>query len=58
MFETWGEAFPFEDEVAYARSAKARRFTTDMVYDYLRALGVAVDAEPDWRNALIVERTP
>lgn len=58
VFETWGEAYPFEDEFAYARRVKARRFTTDMVYDYLRALGVPVDEEPDWRNALTVERTP
>jgi hypothetical protein len=58
VFETSGQAYPFEDESAYARRAKASRFTTDMVYDYLRALGVPVDAEPDWRNALTVERTP
>lgn len=58
VFETSGNAYPFEDESAYARRAKASRFTTDMVYDYLRALGVPADAEPDWRNALTVERTP
>jgi hypothetical protein len=58
MFETSGQAYPFEDESAYVRRGVAMRFTSDMVYDYLRALGVPVDAEPDWRNALTVERTP
>lgn len=58
VFETSGQSYPFEDESAYTRRAKASRFTTDMAYDYLRALGVPVDAEPDWRSALTVERTP
>lgn len=58
VFETSGNAYPFEDESAYAKRAKASRFTTDMVYDYLRALGVPVDADPDWRSALTVERAP
>jgi len=57
VFETTGFAYSFEDRSAYTRRSKASRFTTQMVYDYLRALGVPIDADPDWTSALAVERT-
>jgi hypothetical protein len=56
IFETFGPAYPFEDLAAYTRRVKATRFTTDMVYDYLRALGVPVDEGADWPKAILVER--
>lgn len=56
VFETSGAPFQFEDQSAYSRRLKATRFTTDMVYDYLRSLGVPIDAEIDWRGAIAVER--
>lgn len=56
IFETAGAAYPFEDESAYARRVKADRFTTDMLYSYLRALGVPMDDGTDWASAVLVER--
>ncbi len=56
VFETSGTAYPFEDQSAYQRRSKARRFTTEMVYDYLRALGVPTDVTIDWSGAIVVER--
>lgn len=56
VFETSGEPFPFEDQLAYTRPSKASRFTSEMVFDYLRALDVPVDTSPDWRGAISVER--
>jgi hypothetical protein len=58
VFETSGEPFPFEDQLAYTRRIKASRFTTDMVHDYLRALGVPVETAPDWSHSLTVEQSP
>ena len=57
VFETSGEAYPFEDQSAYTRRRKASRFTSDMVFDYLRGLGVPIDEDPDWAAAVVVERT-
>ncbi|NDL56993.1 hypothetical protein [Phytoactinopolyspora mesophila] len=56
VFELGGTPFPFEDQSAYQRRSKASRFTSEMVTDYLRALGVPADAEPDWSTAVTVER--
>jgi hypothetical protein len=56
IFETTGRAYPFEDQTAYTRRAKAARFTSDMLYDYLRALGVPVDEGADWAGAILVGR--
>jgi hypothetical protein len=56
-FETFGTPYPFEEESAYTRRTKASRFTAEMVYDYLRGLGVPLDSPPDWGNALMVERS-
>ncbi len=54
-FETVGTPYPFEDQTAYTRRRKASRFTSEMLYDYLRALGVPIDADPDWSGAILVE---
>jgi hypothetical protein len=43
VFETSGTPYPFEDQ--------------SMLHDYLRALGVPVDASPDWQRAVVVERS-
>ncbi|HEY0453909.1 hypothetical protein [Actinophytocola sp.] len=57
VFETSGKAFDFEDEEAYRRRTKASRFTGEMLHDYLLALGVPADAEPDWATAVMIERS-
>jgi hypothetical protein len=54
-FETAGRAFEFEDEAAYGRRSKSSRFTGDMLHDYLAALHVPVDVEPDWLTAVAIE---
>lgn len=56
VFETSGSPFPFEQQDAYARQTKASRFTTEMIHNYLRALGVPFDLAPDWPGSLMVER--
>jgi hypothetical protein len=56
VFETSGDPLPFEDLASYEHRRKTSRLTCDMVIDYLRALGVPVDQEPDWAAALFVER--
>lgn len=55
VFETSGEPLPFEDQDAYGRRRKADRFTGEMLYAYLRALGVPLDTEPSWTDAVVVE---
>jgi len=56
VFETSGTAFEFEDEAAYRRRSKSSRFTGEMLHDYLMALDVPVDSEPDWRTVALIER--
>lgn len=56
VFETSGTPYPFEDQTAYTRRLKRDRFTTDMLYDYLRALGVPFDQDPRWAGAMTVQR--
>ena len=56
VFETSGAPYPFEDQAAYLKRSKADRFTTNMVFDYLKALDVPIDADVDWVHALLVER--
>ena len=56
VFEANGTAFDFEDEAAYRRRIKSSRFTGEMLHDYLAALDVPVDSQPDWRTALLIER--
>lgn len=55
VFETSGTPFAFEDLSAYANRLKKRRLTAEMLLDYLRALGVPVNDEPDWSAAYLVE---
>ena len=57
VFETAGQAYPFENQAAYEKRVKASRFTTDMVKTYLNALGVPTDSRPAWSRALLVERS-
>lgn len=56
VFELSGDPLAFEDLDAYEKRIKASRFTTDMLHAYLRRLGIPCDAEPRWRDAVIVER--
>lgn len=56
VFETSGDPYPFEDLAAYLRPIKATRFTVSMVLDYLRALGVPIDQEPNWAKAFTIEQ--
>lgn len=58
VFEEAGRPFSFEDLSAYRSRLKARRLTVEMVSEYLQALGVPVDQEPDWSSAQLVERVP
>lgn len=57
VFQTHGEPYPFEDLTAYQRRRKTDRFTSSMLYDYLRALDVPIDTEPDWATAILIQRT-
>lgn len=54
VFETAGEPFPFEDLAAYSRPKKSSRLSPELILGYLRALGVPLDTEPDWRAAAVV----
>lgn len=56
VFETSGTAFAFEDQEAYRRRDKTSRFTGEMLQNYLLALGVPADSEPDWTTAVVVEQ--
>lgn len=56
VFETSGEPLPFERMVEYDRRRKTDRFTSGLLYEYLRQLHVPIDVEPDWANAVIIER--
>lgn len=56
VFEMSGEPFSFEDQEAYKRRATASRFTSEMLLDYLRQLGVPSGVDPRWSAAVIVER--
>jgi hypothetical protein len=58
VFETSGKAFAFEDQEAYLRPIKASRFTGEMLGDYLLALDVPADSEPQWATAVVIERSP
>jgi hypothetical protein len=58
VFETRGKPFAFEDEKAYMRRTKKSRFTGEMLHNYLLALGVPADSDPEWTTAVMIERTP
>lgn len=55
VFETSGTPYDFEDLVAYRHRLKKRRFTSEMLYDYLRHLNVPVDTEPDWSSTILLD---
>jgi hypothetical protein len=55
VFETFGEPFEFEDLEQYKRRRKSERFPPELLYKYLRALGVPIDAEPDWSRTQLLE---
>ncbi|MEP7764389.1 hypothetical protein [Sanguibacter sp. 25GB23B1] len=57
VFETSGTPYDFEDLTAYRHRLKKRRFTSEMLYDYLRRLSVPVDTEPDWSSTILLELT-
>ena len=56
VFETSGEPFEFEDLERYKRRRKSERFPPELLYEYLRQLGVPFDVEPDWPQTLLLER--
>ncbi|MCL2848467.1 MAG: hypothetical protein FWE61_00290 [Micrococcales bacterium] len=55
VFETYGTPFDFEDLEAYKRRVRSTRFTADMMYAYLRALGVPLGVEPEWSATRMLE---
>lgn len=55
VFETSGEPLAFERVQEYKRRRKTDRFTCELLYEYLRALGVPLDTEPAWERSLIIE---
>jgi hypothetical protein len=57
VFETSGTPLDFENQSAYRQRVKASRFSGEMLTAYLQALGVPTDAEPDWGDARLLERS-
>jgi hypothetical protein len=55
VFEAAGEPFAFERPQAYVHRRKSARFTSALLYEYLRALDVPIDSAPDWTRALLVQ---
>jgi hypothetical protein len=55
-FMTAGAPFAFEDVERYAERRIRDRFPAQLLYTYLRELGVPYDDEPDWTNAVLLER--
>jgi hypothetical protein len=58
VFETAGDPLSFEKPDEYTRHRKTDRFTSALLFEYLRELGTPIGVEPDWHGALIVERLP
>jgi len=56
VFEVSGEPYPFEDLSKYQQRTKAKRFTCEMLHEYLRHLGIPADREPDWGTAVLVRQ--
>jgi hypothetical protein len=54
-FSAEGNPLPFEAMAAYGRRRIRDRFTAEMLYDYLEALGVPFNTDPDWSNAILVQ---
>lgn len=55
VFETTGEQLPFERPDRYSSRRKTDRFTSGLLYEYLRQLHVPIDAQPDWAGTVLVE---
>jgi hypothetical protein len=58
VFETSGEPYEFERLDQYSRRRKSERFPPELLYEYLGALGVPYDSEPDWPNTQLLELRP
>lgn len=56
VFETAGEALPFERVEHYSKRRKRDRFTCELLREYLASLGVPIGLEPDWGRALLVDQ--
>jgi hypothetical protein len=54
VFETTGEPLPFERLDQYDRRRKTERFTSDLLYQYLRQLGIPIEVEPDWASSRLI----
>lgn len=54
VFESTGLPYRFEHIRRYGARRKADRFTPRMLHEYLRALHVPIDEEPDWAGAVVV----
>jgi hypothetical protein len=57
LFETAGEAQPFEDVEAYNRRLIRDRFTREMLLDYLAALGIYADEPTFYKAGALAEDT-
>ncbi len=55
VFETSGAQLEFEDDSTYGLRRKADRFPAELLQRYLRELGIPVDSEPLWNQAVVVE---
>ena len=55
-FYTDGSPLPFERLDAYQACKKRERFTQDMLYEYLRELGLPYDAPPQWNDAILIKK--
>lgn len=55
IFETTGDPLPFEEASTYEARRKSDRFTAERLFSYLLCLGVPLDGEPEWPQALLVE---
>ena len=54
LFEQAGEPFEFERVDRYQATRVVDRFSREMLDEYLRALGVPLDAQPNWAEAVVV----
>lgn len=55
VFETFGARLGFEDDSTYGLRRRADRFPAALLRRYLQELGIPVDSEPFWRQAVMVE---
>ena len=55
-FGNFGVPYPFERAEAYGSRRVQDRFSSAMLTEYLRALGVPVDASPSWAQSVVIRR--